>query len=207
MLILEKEDEAAQHQTGRNSGVIHSGVYYPPGTLKAELATRGSKKIIEFCKDFGIPYDKCGKIIVATNENELEYLSILKERGIKNGLSVRTLTRDEMLEKEPYVNGIAALHVPETGIVSYKKIADVLVNELQHMGTEIIFGQEVKHVTSDSKKSRVIVPGNSFEAEIVINCGGLHSDKIASKSGVNWSIGLYLSEGNIMNLSLKNGIW
>jgi len=184
MLILEKEEGAAQHQTGRNSGVIHSGVYYPPGTLKAELATRGSKRIIEFCKQFDIPYDQCGKIIVATDKSELNYLDILKERGIKNGLNVRMLTRNEMLEKEPYVNGISALYVPEAGIVSYKKIAEVLVNELQQMGTEIIFGQEVKRVTSVSNKSRVTVPGKYFEAEIVINCGGLHSDKIASKSGV-----------------------
>ncbi len=184
ILILEKEIKVAQHQTGRNSGVIHSGVYYPPGSLKARLATRGSQRITEFCQQHGIPYDLCGKIIVATDESELEYLNILEKRGTKNGLNVRLIDQVEMQEREPHVKGVAALHVPEAGIVSYKQVANVLLELLQQKGVEIRFGHKVEHIHSNEKICRIITSNKEFEAEHVINCGGLQSDRIAAKSGV-----------------------
>jgi (S)-2-hydroxyglutarate dehydrogenase len=183
MLLLEKESGPAQHQTGRNSGVIHSGVYYPPGSLKAKLATLGRKRIVEFCNRHDIPYDICGKIIVATDEFEMEYLHTLEQRGKANGLNVSLISREEMLEKEPHVNGLAALFVPEAGIVSFKKIAAVLSGELQSSGVEILYDHKVTKVSNTSKESVVSVSGREFRGQKVINCGGLHSDVIAARSG------------------------
>lgn len=183
--ILEKEHEVASHQTGRNSGVIHSGVYYKPGSKKADLTTRGCSRMIQFCRDFGIKYDQCGKVIVATNQSELPYLDILAERGKKNGLHVRKISQTELHELEPHVNGIAALHVPEAGIVSYKKVSETLAEELQLLGVEIAFNQRVTAINTDNRRCYIKTEGSNFESDYVVNCGGLHSDILASKSGVD----------------------
>ena len=184
ILILEKEQGPATHQTGRNSGVIHSGVYYKPGSSKAKLATRGSRSMIEFCKKFDIPYDQCGKVIVATKQNELGYLDVLLERGEKNGLSVRKIDKEELSELEPHVNGIAALHVPESGIVDYKKVSDVLAGELKKSGVQIKYNNCVTKITNESDKCLIKASGGDYEGEYLINCGGLHSDILAEESGL-----------------------
>lgn len=186
ILILEKENEPAFHQTGRNSGVIHSGVYYKPGSLKAKLATTGRLKLVEFCREHNIPFENCGKVIVATEKSELEYLDILEERGRKNGLNVKQLDKNELTEKEPYVNGLAALFVPEAGIVNYKKVSRVLTEVLKESGVEIQLGKKVTNITPGSETCGLeSSEGDRFEAEHFINCGGLHSDILASKSGVS----------------------
>ncbi|SHE35626.1 L-2-hydroxyglutarate oxidase [Fodinibius roseus] len=184
ILILEKEKEAASHQTGRNSGVIHSGVYYKPGSKKAELTTRGCKRMMRFCREFDISYEQCGKVIVATDQRELSYLDTLAERGIENGLNIRKISKEELKELEPHVNGIAALHVPEAGIVSYKKVAEALVEELTRLGVEIIFNQEVVSINTDIRQCYIGTRNSNFESDYVINCGGLHSDTLASEAGV-----------------------
>lgn len=185
ILILEKEPEAASHQTGRNSGVIHSGVYYRPGSKKADLTTRGCYRMMEFCQQFGIPYEQCGKVIVATNKAELSYLDILADRGEKNGLNVRKISKEELNELEPYVSGIAALHVPEAGIVSYKRVSEVLVDELRRLGVEIAFDQNVTGINLDNSGCHIETNTSNFESEYLINCGGLHSDTLAEKAGVD----------------------
>ncbi|PAU94013.1 hydroxyglutarate oxidase [Aliifodinibius salipaludis] len=185
ILILEKEKEVASHQTGRNSGVIHSGVYYEPGSKKAELCTRGSNRMMSFCREFGIEYDQCGKVIVATSKEELPYLDILAKRGTKNGLKVQKISKSELNELEPHVNGIAALHVPEAGIVNYKKVAEALVEELKQRGVEISLNQHVTSIKTVDNQCYVETKGASFECDYVINCAGLYSDTLASKAGVD----------------------
>lgn len=183
--ILEKENEAASHQTGRNSGVIHSGVYYKPGSKKAELTTRGCNRMMSFCREYGIEYDKCGKVIVATNKAELPYLDTLAERGKTNGLNVRKISEGELNELEPHVNGVGALHVPETGIVSYKKVAEVLVDILKDQGVEITFNQQVTSIQTDPDQCYIETESGTFQSDYVINCAGLYSDILASETGVD----------------------
>jgi len=185
VLILEKESGPAFHQTGRNSGVIHSGVYYKPGSMKAKLATSGREKLADFCREFDIPFELCGKVIVATDKSELGYLDILAERGRKNGLSSRKIDKQELMELEPHVNGIAAVHVPEAGIVNYKKVSDVLTNELKRSGAEILFNQEVTEIATDANSCTVRTPEFCFSGDYLINCGGLQSDLLASKGGIS----------------------
>lgn len=183
ILILEKEDRPAAHQTGRNSGVIHSGVYYKPGSKKAELCTRGSKRMMDFCRTYGVPFEQCGKVIVATDEFELAYIDILAERGKANGLDVRKITQTKLKELEPHVNGIAALHVPEAGIVSYKKVAEKLVELLQKEGVEIIFNKQVGSINSGDTTCTVETQNQTFTSDFVINCAGLYSDTLAKSAG------------------------
>jgi len=185
VLILEKEPEPAFHQTGRNSGVIHSGVYYKPGSLKAKLATLGSRMMVEFCREHGIPYELCGKVIVATDQNEVAYLNVLAERGRQNGLEVRLIDQAELLELEPYVSGIAALHVPEAGIVSYKKVSEVLAEKLKGSGVEILYNQKVCGIRSTGTACHVETKDRFFGGEFLVNCGGLNSDQLAMKAGVD----------------------
>lgn len=185
ILILEKEEEAASHQTGRNSGVIHSGIYYKSGSKKAELTTRGRERMINFCREFGIDYDRCGKVIVATNEEELPYLDTLAKRGKKNGLEVRKISKTELNDLEPHVDCRAALHVPETGIVSYKKVAEALIEILKSSGVKISFNQKVTDLHTNSEQCYVETENTTFESEYVINCAGLYSNILASKAGVD----------------------
>ena len=183
--ILEKEPGPAFHQTGRNSGVIHSGVYYKPGSKKANLTTRGSSRMMSFCQKYDIPYDNCGKVIVATNRAELPYLDTLAQRGVENGLRVRKISKKELNEYEPYVDGIAALHVPEAGIVDYKKVCMVLVELLKSRGVEILFDHHVISIKSEVDRCDIATTQSNFESDYVINCAGLQSDILASESGVD----------------------
>lgn len=183
VLILEKESRPAVHQTGRNSGVIHSGVYYKPGSKKANLCTRGSIRMMEFCRVNDIPFEQCGKVIVATDESELPYLDVLADRGEANGLKIRRINKRELKKVEPYVNGIAALHVPEAGIVSYKKVADKLVELLQKEGVDIQFNQRVETIITEDSRCRVETQNQMYTCHYLINCAGLYSDTLAKNAG------------------------
>lgn len=183
--ILEKESGPAFHQTGRNSGVIHSGVYYKPGSKKASLTRAGSDKMISFCQQFGIPFEQCGKVIVATDKSELPYLDSLLERGKKNGLNVQKVTQEELIEHEPHVNGIAGIYVPEAGIVSYKKVSETLVRLLNEMGVEVAFKQKVISIHADDGRCYIQTEMAQFEADYLINCAGLHSDTLAKAAGLS----------------------
>ncbi|NUM31999.1 MAG: L-2-hydroxyglutarate oxidase [Bacteroidetes bacterium] len=184
LLILEKENDVAHHQTGHNSGVIHSGLYYKPGSLKALNCINGYKMLIEFCEQNSIKYDLCGKIVVATNQNETVQLNMLYERGINNGLlGIKKLSKEEIKEYEPYCTGIEGIYVPQTGIISYKEVSDVLLNLILQKGGEIKFGFNVNGIKINSTVSVFSKENEKAEAKLIINCGGLYSDKIATMKG------------------------
>lgn len=179
LLILEKEDAIAKHQTGNNSGVIHSGLYYKPGSLKAINCINGYHKLVEFCCKQQIPFDLCGKIVVATSEEEIPLMNNLFERGIQNGLrNLTLLNEDELKEYEPHVAGIAGIHVPQTGIVDYVKVCEKYAEVIISLGGEIKFNEKVKNILSKDSNT-VITNVSEYESKLVINCAGLYSDKIA----------------------------
>ena len=183
LLVLEKEKEWAQHQTGRNSGVIHSGIYYKPGSLKARMARQGNSSTIDFCRRYSIEHDLCGKLIVASDSSELPRLQALYQRGLENGLSVSLLVPEQVKEIEPHVHCVGAINVPSTGIVNYKKVCDVIARELLQSGAELRLGTKVTKLRSTARAAVVTSGSEQFEAEFVINCAGLHSDRIAKMSG------------------------
>lgn len=180
VLLLEKENKLAQHQTGNNSGVIHSGVYYKPGSLKAKNCINGYNQLLKFCDDEGVPYELCGKVIVATDKSELPTLSMIEERGLQNGLTnLKRLTSEEVNEYEPYINGIAGIHVPQTGIIDYTAVSLKYAEKFQLLGGVIQLGQKVEDIQLRNGKSIVITGKESYEADLIVNCAGLYSDKIA----------------------------
>ncbi|HEU5068907.1 MAG TPA: L-2-hydroxyglutarate oxidase [Verrucomicrobiae bacterium] len=179
LILLEKESELAQHQTGRNSGVIHSGIYYKPGSFKAKFARAGSRSMVEFCRAQGIRHDVCGKVIVATREAELPQLEKLFQRGLENELPVRRLTADEVRETEPHVRCLAGLKVPTTGIVDYRAVCAKLAALVRARGGQIELGTRVARVTSSAPSHRIQTSRGDFEARFLINCAGLHSDRVA----------------------------
>lgn len=137
--IIEKENKVASHQTGHNSGVIHSGIYYKPGSYKAQLAKKGNQAMIMFCQKYDIPYEVCGKVIVASDEHEREELEKLFQRGLKNGLNIRKISKEELHEFEPYVNGIEAIHVPSTGIVNFRLVSERMADLILEKGGGDLF--------------------------------------------------------------------
>jgi (S)-2-hydroxyglutarate dehydrogenase len=181
IVLLEKESVVANHQTGNNSNVIHSGVYYKPGSLKATNCIRGYSMLIDFCKEHKVPFNLCGKVIVATDERELPFLNTIMERGLQNGLqNLKKLTQAELKEYEPHVAGIAGIHVPQTGIVDYRVVAEKYAEVFQKQGGEIRLGEKVIDVQLDNDKVIVVTQKASYTAKLMVNCAGLYSDKIAA---------------------------
>jgi (S)-2-hydroxyglutarate dehydrogenase len=183
--VLEKEDDWARHQTGRNSGVIHSGIYYKPGSLKAKLCREGNRRIVEFCDIHGIPYEICGKVIVAMMTSELPRLDNLYERGIENGLTVRKLTAQEVNELEPHVRCLAGIHVPSTGIVDFSAVCRKLVALIAARGGELRLGTKVVGFRSTRGEAILETSNDTFAARWIINCAGLYSDRVAKLAGAN----------------------
>jgi L-2-hydroxyglutarate oxidase len=180
LVILEKEAEVAMHQTGHNSGVIHSGLYYKPGSLKATNCIKGYDMLIDFAQKEGIPYDLCGKIVVATRPEQVPILDGLFERGKQNGLSgFKMLNLAEMREYEPHVQGIKGFYVPQTGIINYKLVCEKYAEKVRKKGGELIFGQKAIEIRKNDNHSIVITEQNFYETKLVINCAGLYSDKVA----------------------------
>jgi len=180
--ILEKEPGVGMHQTSNNSGVIHSGIYYRPGSLKALNCISGYKQLLEFADKFGIPYELCGKIIVATDQNEKAVLKTVYDRGIKNGLDrIRMITAEEMKEKEPHVAGIEAIDVPYAGIIEFKNIANKLAEIVsEKQDGKILVNQKVMNIYTHSGYSEVVTEKEVFPTKLVINTAGLHSDEIGA---------------------------
>lgn len=186
ILILEAEDALAQHQTGNNSGVIHSGLYYKPGSLKALNCTRGREMLYEFCQTHSIPFEKCGKIVVATDESELPALRMLEERGIANGLiGIKRLSKEEIREYEPYANGIEALFVPQTGIVDYVAVTNKYAKLIMKNGGEIKLNSRAEQIKVNCNEIVVRTQDDEFKTKYLVNCAGLFSDKVARMSGIN----------------------
>jgi (S)-2-hydroxyglutarate dehydrogenase len=181
LLVLEKEQQVAEHQTGHNSGVIHSGLYYKPGSLKATNCIRGYQMLLDFCDREAIPYDLCGKIVVATRSEEVPILHGLYERGLQNGLvKNRKISAGEMREIEPHVTGLEGIWVPYTGIIDYKAVAEKYALRIQEMGGEIRFGEKVVDVRLAGGRTHLRTEsGSSYETKLVVNCAGLYSDKVA----------------------------
>ncbi|GGW60462.1 L-2-hydroxyglutarate oxidase [Streptomyces griseoloalbus] len=180
--LLEKEPGPARHQTGRNSGVIHSGIYYRPGSLKARYAVRGAAEMVKFCTEYGIPHAVTGKLIVATARDELPRLHALAQRGRENGITVRELGAAQMAEYEPEVDGLAALHVGTTGICDFAAVARRLAEE---SGAEIRYGARVVRVDRRPDRGVAVLTaaGDVVRGRILVNCAGLHCDGIARLTG------------------------
>jgi (S)-2-hydroxyglutarate dehydrogenase len=180
ILVLEKEMEVAQHQTGNNSGVIHSGLYYKPGSLKAKNCIRGYHLLTDFCQSHNIPFELCGKIVVATDEKELPLLKNLYDRGNQNGLKdLKMLKPEELKEYEPHVAGLAGFFVPQTGIVDYKVVAEKYAEQVRTKGGEIKLGEKVTDIRLASSEVTVVTEQSSYTSTLLVNCAGLYSDKIA----------------------------
>lgn len=179
--VLEKENHLAAHQTGHNSGVIHSGLYYKPGSLKAKNCIQGYQMLLEFCDTYGIPYDLCGKLVVATSASEVPELEKLYQRGLENGLSkITRISEEEAREIEPHVRSVAAMRVPYTGIIDYTEVCEKLAELIREMGAEIFTGHKVEKIDISPSKAVLHTSQRSFETEMYINCGGLYSDKVAA---------------------------
>jgi len=182
--LLEKEAGLGRHQTGHNSGVLHCGLYYQPGSVKARLAVSGIRQMVAFCEENSIPHDVCGKLVVAANESELARLRALHERGQVNGLEgLRWLTRDEMREIEPHVGGVAALRVPQEGIADYPKVCEVLAARLSERGAVVVTGARVERLQRSGSGWRARTPKGDYESDFLINCAGLHCDRVAELAG------------------------
>lgn len=203
LTILEKEISVAAHQTGNNSGVIHSGIYYKPGSLKAKNCIEGYDSLIEFCKEQNIEFDLCGKIIVATKESELAALETLYQRGILNGLKgLKYLSASEIKSYEPHCIGIKGIFVPQTGIVNYKQVCEKLRDLiLLHENATIEFGFEVNHIQNND--DQVVVQslrGESVFGRFLVNCGGLYCDKIAEMAGEKLDVKIIPFRGEYYSL-------
>lgn len=178
--IVEKENKIAKHQTGHNSGVIHSGLYYKPGSLKAKNCVDGYHKLIRFCEEEEIPFDLCGKIVVATQESQLGALETLYERGVQNGLTgMKKLGAEELKEHEPHVNGIKGIYVPQTGIIDYKAVAEKYAEKIKHFNGDIFSGNKAIKIKENGQFLQIETPHQTLTTRLVINCSGLYSDKVA----------------------------
>ena len=185
LLLLEKEPALGQHQTGHNSGVLHAGLYYKPGSLKAKLAVEGLRQMVAFCQKHNVAHEQCGKIVIATEPEELPRLEKLLDRGFANGLKeLRRLEPEQIREIEPHAAGLAAIHVPEEGIVDYGAVVTAMAAEIQILGGEVKTDQQVERLQQVGSIWRVRTLSQEFEAKQIVACGGLHSDRLVSKSGM-----------------------
>ncbi len=184
VLLLEKERALAQHQTGHNSGVIHSGIYYKPGSIKARTCVEGSAAMVAFCQEYGIAYRLCGKVIVAASADELPRLQELRQRGEANGIAgLRTLTPQELHEIEPYCGGVGALHVPSTGITDYIAVSEKYAELARSRGADIRTGNAVHRIARSRGELVLHTNEAAYGARFAINCAGLHSDRISYMAG------------------------
>jgi len=184
LAVVEKEDKVARHQTGHNSGVIHSGIYYKPGSLKAKNCVAGAARMVEFCREHSIPFDVCGKVVVATDEAERAGLAELMRRGAANGVpGLRMIERAELREMEPHCTGVEAMHVPGTGITDYSQVARKYVELIQHAGGQIMTGCEVRRIDRRGAEIVLETTRGAVKAARMINCAGLHSDRILKLTG------------------------
>ncbi len=182
--VLEKESGVCRHQSGHNSGVLHAGLYYKPGSVKARMAVTGIQEMIAFCRENEVPHEICGKLVVAVDETELPRLHALHERGEQNGLQgLRLLNREQMREIEPHVGGIAALHVPQEGIVDYLKVCEVLQRKISEQGGRVVTQAKVTGLQSHAGGWHVQSTAGDHEADLLINCAGLHCDRVGELAG------------------------
>ncbi len=184
LLVIDKEPQIAQHQTGHNSGVIHSGLYYRPGSVKAATCVAGRKALLDFCDRNGVSYEVCGKMVVATSEDEVPRLDELHRRGVANGLQgIETLGPERLKELEPHARGVKALYVPETGIIDYKKVAEAYAANIRASGGDIRLSHRLLGVLDRGGEIVLQTSAGDYRTRHVINCGGLQSDRLATMMG------------------------
>jgi L-2-hydroxyglutarate oxidase len=201
VLLLEKEADIAIHQTGNNSGVIHSGLYYKPGSLKAQNCIRGYNLLIDFCRKQEVPFDLCGKIVVATEQKEIPLLKNLYERGLQNGLQgLKKLSAGELREHEPHVAGLEGIFVPQTGIVDYTQVSRKYYDLIRKNGGEVLFGEKVIDIQLGQVGAVVETEKTSYTANLIINCAGLYSDKIARLTSRNINVKIIPFRGEYYKL-------
>jgi L-2-hydroxyglutarate oxidase LhgO len=186
LLVLEKEDEVGSHQTGHNSGVIHSGLYYKPGSMKAKTCVQGAAAMSEFCQANNLPYLRCGKVVVATSEAEMPHLEMLYQRGVANGVPGVTMIGPERLrELEPHCSGLKAIHVPGAGITDYAAVAKKYAEIIAQQGGEVRVQARVNHMKVGDTETIVRSAQQEFAAKYVVNCAGLHSDRVSKLAGAS----------------------
>jgi len=201
LAVLEKEMKLAAHQTGNNSGVIHSGLYYKPGSLKARNCVAGREALYRFCAEHGIPAERCGKVVVATSEKQIPALDELQRRGEANGLDgLRRLAPNEIREFEPHATGIAGLFVPQTGIVDYTRVTEAYAEEVRRAGGEIMLGTQVRRVVREGDAMRLETTAGTVQCRLLINCAGLQSDRVARLCGVDPEIRIVPFRGEYYEL-------
>jgi L-2-hydroxyglutarate oxidase len=180
VLIIEKENEIAKHQTGNNSGVIHSGIYYKPGSLKAENCKRGYVALIDFCEKHDVKHEICGKIIVATDKSEVPLLGDIYERGIENGLSnLKRISSTEIREVEPHCQGLSGLWVPQAGIIDYKEVSQKYLELFLCLEGELVLNTKVLAIEDKGKITNIVTDKEAYTSKWIVNCAGLYSDKVA----------------------------
>jgi L-2-hydroxyglutarate oxidase len=185
IVLLEKENAIATHQTDRNSGVIHSGIYYKPGSAKALNCVKGHAMLLEFCKTYDIPFELCGKVIVANQESQLPVLDGIYQRGIQNGLNgITKLNAEEVLDIEPHCNALQGIWVPQAGIIDYRQVANQLASLIINKGGNIVTGFEVQSIAAREKEVIIYSPNREIKSSYVISCAGLYSDHVAKMAGL-----------------------
>ncbi|MCC5913733.1 MAG: L-2-hydroxyglutarate oxidase [Balneolaceae bacterium] len=210
--VLEKEPGVAVHQTGRNSGVIHSGIYYKPGSYRAKNCVDGRHQLVEFCKRFEVAHDICGKVIVATDENEVHRLEGIYQRGLENKIEgIEMIGPERLKEIEPHVKGVAAIHVPCAGIVDFAGVCRVIADQLTEMGHSIQFNKEIKAVNVRNGALNIETTMDSHQTGFFINCTGLHSDRVARMCGLKPPVQIVPFRGEYYELTpqsenLVNGL-
>lgn len=183
--VLEKEASVSLHQTGHNSGVLHSGIYYKPGSLKAINCRHGKLAMEKFCQQQEIPYEICGKVIVAVEESDRGPLDKIYDRGVANGVQCKKIGREELAEIEPHARGVAAIHVPESGIVDYLAVAEKLADLIQRKGGQVVTNAKAIDIRSIGESIVIETTVGDFPTSLAVNCAGLHSDRVAKLSGAN----------------------
>lgn len=203
--VVEKEPSVAMHQTGRNSGVLHSGIYYTPGSMKAITCRSGKAAMEAFCQTHAIPWDRCGKVIVAMEESELPALNRIQQRGIANGVECRKIDSHELKQLEPHSRGVAALHVPETGIVDYIAASQRLATEIEKTGSQVELGSRLRKVTTRNDRIVIHFDHRTIEARYLVNCAGLYSDRVMVDCGMKPPVRIIPFRGEYF--ILEKSVW
>ena len=207
VLLLEKETHLARHQTGHNSGVIHAGVYYAPGSLKADFCKRGAFQTIELCKLYGLPYQQCGKLLVATDETELARMAALEERCVHNEIAIERLSQGQLKKEEPNITGLGALLVPATGIADYGRITATMAERFVQLGGEIRTSTPVGAIRERADAVVIHTAGGFLESRYIVACGGLMADRLARMMGIEIDFRIIPFRGEYYRLAAShNGI-
>jgi len=200
VVVVERENAVATHQTGHNSGVIHSGIYYEPGSMKATFCRAGERATKDFCTEHGIAFDECGKLIVATDAVEIERLTALLDRAAVNGIECRRLGPEELAELEPNVTGLAALHLPRTGIVDYREVSAALARLIGEAGAAVRTGTTVVAIAETATRVSVTTESDTVTCERLVVCGGLQSDRLAQLAGLKTDVQIIPFRGEYFRL-------